>query len=228
MNSGARRDWPPTRRSYEPFHVVSALQKAIRRSDPDAALYWAAELCKSGYPDWAWRRLVVVATEDVGPVPGLVADLQALIEMDRDARKHQGKRADPAGSLFLMAHAVIRLCQAPKSRIVDWAFMHHLSDNVERREIPDEALDVHTREGRARGRDWTHFLEESGRLVQPDDAARARGYASMNDELEHLSARYEESFEKRHRGRKRELPGNPWRAKNEPPAGPTLFEDDAP
>src|ERR1019366_2399968 len=153
------------------------------------------------YVDWAWRRLVVIATEDVGRNPELLSDLQALIEMDRDSRKFQGKRNDPAGSMFLMAHAIVLLCKAKKSRICDWAYMHHVTDNVERREIRDEALDVHTREGRKLGRDWLHFLEEGGRLIDPDEASQSRGYTSMDDELEALGARYEQAFEYAHIGR---------------------------
>jgi hypothetical protein len=163
-------------------------------------------------------------------VPGLFADLQALIEMDAAARRHQGKRADPAGSLFLMTTAVLLLCKAPKTRIVDWAFMHHLSDHAQRREIPDEALDVHTQAGRKQGRGWVHFLEESGRIIDPDVAARSRGFESTADELRALGATYEQAFEKQHTGRRNELAKNPWAAKPspdpDPPAGvQTLFEE---
>src|ERR1019366_3997172 len=182
------------------------------------------------YVDWAWRRLVVIATEDVGRNPELLSDLQALIEMDRDSRKFQGKRNDPAGSMFLMADDIVLLCQAKKSRICDWAYMHHVTDNVERREIPDEALDVHTQEVRKQGRDWVHFLGESGQIIDPDEASRSRGFESMADELRELGAMYEQAFEKRHTGRPRGRAKTPWaKPTRGPPAGvQTLFEEEAP
>ena len=49
---------PPTRRGYDTREVVSAVQKAIRRSDPDAALYWGIEpRPPSGFGRWLWKRL---------------------------------------------------------------------------------------------------------------------------------------------------------------------------
>src|SRR4051794_35659972 len=55
---------PPTSRGYDAREVVSALQKSIRRSDPDAALYWGVELARSGYGAWLWKRLRIIAVED--------------------------------------------------------------------------------------------------------------------------------------------------------------------
>ena len=56
------------------YNLASALQKSIRGSDVDAALYWAARMLAGGEdPRFILRRLVVVASEDVGN-----ADPQAL------------------------------------------------------------------------------------------------------------------------------------------------------
>ena len=49
------------------YNLASALQKSIRGSDVDAALYWAARMIVGGEdPRFVLRRLIVVASEDVG------------------------------------------------------------------------------------------------------------------------------------------------------------------
>ena len=69
---------PDTRRGYDAREVVSALQKAIRRSDLDAALYWGVELARSGYGNWLWARLRIIVAEDCSPeATGLVGDVHA-------------------------------------------------------------------------------------------------------------------------------------------------------
>src|SRR3954463_1432437 len=131
---------PPTRRGYDAREVVSALQKAIRRSDPDAAVYWSMELARSGLGHWLWKRLRIIAVEDVSPeATGLVADVWALYE--QWVAEQKSRRG---GGLLLVARAAIALSIAPKNRVADWALIAHLGDHMERREIPDEALDMHT------------------------------------------------------------------------------------
>ena len=47
--------------------VVSALQKCIRRGQVDDALYWAVDMYLTGYDEYCWKRLRIMASEDVGP-----------------------------------------------------------------------------------------------------------------------------------------------------------------
>lgn len=157
----AGRELPPTRRGYSPFEVVSAFQKAVRRSDPDAAVYWALEMVLSGHGAWWWKRARIIAVEDIGPVggPGLVSDVGRLNDQWAGA-----KGATDGHDLLYVVHVALALALAPKSRLVDWALWHHRSDFTERREIPDEALDRHTRRGKSMGRDDRHFLAEASRL----------------------------------------------------------------
>lgn len=198
------RQPPRTKRGYDAFEVVSAFQKAIRRGDPDAALYWGFEVYKSGYPDWAWKRLRIIATEDVGVAApaGFQADIEALYGRYVDFKRKLGTRASADEGLFWFCHATILCATAPKSRLVDWAFMAHAGEHVERRDLPDEALDVHTRRGRRRGRGWDHFLAESGR-IEPFDG-----------DLAELEAEYRDHF-RRTVAKDSTLPDNPWRAEPE-------------
>ena len=39
---------------------------AVTDGPADAAVYWATELDLSGYTAWAWKRIRVIASEDVG------------------------------------------------------------------------------------------------------------------------------------------------------------------
>jgi hypothetical protein len=168
---------PPTRRGYDAYEAISALQKAIRRSDVDAATYWSCELVLSDYGAWCWSRLREIAAEDVSPTAtGLIADVATL--------SNQWKQPRKAGDygLLLVVRAVIALAIAPKSRIADWATVVHASGHVPRREIPDEALDRHTRRGKQMGRGWEHFIEEASRLVEFDG------------DLEQMSAGYRDQF----------------------------------
>lgn len=165
----ARRELPPTKRGYDAHEVVSALQKAVRRSDPHAALYWAFELERSGFGAWAWARVRVMVSEDIGvaaPV-GFAADVRALYDnWQKDPKHHHAP-------LFL-AHAVILIATAPKSRLVDWAVWHHVGDYTERLPIPDEARDRHTLAGKRKGRGWQHFLDVASVVRDYADTEEAR------------------------------------------------------
>lgn len=63
-----------TKNGYNLDEVVSALQKSIRRGLEEDAMYWALEMVDSGYIRYMWRRLLVIASEDIGP-----ADPQTVI-----------------------------------------------------------------------------------------------------------------------------------------------------
>lgn len=144
--------------------VASALQKCIRRGLADDALYWATELDLAGYTEYAWKRLRIIASEDVGLADRAAPlTVRALYESWLELRKKDDKRHAPE-RLFLV-HAVLYLAGAPKSRMVDHALIVHYEGKRERREIPDFALDLHTQRGRARRRGWKHFWEHGAQLA---------------------------------------------------------------
>jgi len=90
---------PPSIRGYDMFEVVSAYQKAIRRSDVDAAIYWGAEAHRSGFAAWIWKRLRIIVSEDCGPAaPGLPADVHALYSTAKDLGLKD------SGLMFVHAH----------------------------------------------------------------------------------------------------------------------------
>lgn len=97
----------------EHFDQISALQKSIRNSDPDAALYWLARMIEAGEdPLYLARRLIRTASEDVG-----LADPRAL-ELAVAARDAVQAIGLPEGALAL-AQAAIYLAVAPKSNALE-------------------------------------------------------------------------------------------------------------
>jgi len=146
---------------YNKWECISALQKAIRRSDGRRAMFFAWELCVSGYSYDAWRRLRVIAAEDCAGI-GMVAGVEAL----RRAAASGGEKEE-----FWAARAAWELAKAPKDRtpddFVNWAEMQAKKGANFRRDLfplMDWDLDMHTRQGKAKGRGYMFFLEESSKL----------------------------------------------------------------
>ena len=98
------------------YDTISALHKAVRGSDPDAALYWFVRMLDGGVdPRYAVRRLVRMASEDIG-----LADPRAL-RLTLDAAETYERLGSPEGELAL-AQAVVYLAVAPKSNAVYAAY----------------------------------------------------------------------------------------------------------
>jgi replication-associated recombination protein RarA len=144
--------------------VVSALQKCIRRGQVDDALYWAVDMYLTGYDEYAWKRLRIMASEDVGPAePNLPATIAALYSTYSDLKKKKDETHAPQRLQFV--HAVILLATARKNRVVDHALIHHFGNHAAlKRDIPNFALDKHTLRGKRLGRGFDHFFTEGGKL----------------------------------------------------------------
>ena len=94
------------------YDTISALHKAVRGSDPDAALYWLVRMLDGGVdPRYVARRLLRMASEDIG-----LADPRAL-RLSLDAAEVYERLGSPEGELAL-AEAVVYLAMAPKSNAV--------------------------------------------------------------------------------------------------------------
>lgn len=152
--------------------VRSALQKDIRRGNEREALFWASEIDLAGYGGYLFRVLRLIASEDVGlawPTGPVV--IKALHETFLEVRKEENGRWPPhnSGGMTYLAHAVMLLCRAPKSRAVDNACAVYWVSGPKYRadlgiEIPDYALDAHTARGRSMGRTEDSTYEESYRI----------------------------------------------------------------
>jgi len=91
------------------YDQISALHKAVRGTDPDAALYWLCRMLDGGCdPLYAGRRMIRMASEDIG-----LADPRAL-QVALDAVAAFERLGSPEGELAL-AECVLYLACAPKS-----------------------------------------------------------------------------------------------------------------
>ena len=64
------------------YDLLSALQKSIRGSDPDAACHYLARLLEAGQMQAACRRLMVIAAEDIGlAYPMIIPIVNAAVDM---------------------------------------------------------------------------------------------------------------------------------------------------
>src|SRR5262245_1560764 len=168
------------------YNLISALHKAVRGSDPDAALYWLARMLEGGEDRlYIARRLVRMAIEDIG-----LADPQALMQAlaAKDAFDFLGS---PEGELGL-AQAVIYLATAPKSNAAYLAFGAALRCAKDQGSLPPpkHILNAPTRlmqqEGYGAGYEYDHATPEafSGQNYFPDGMARAQFYGPSGRGLE--------------------------------------------
>ncbi len=98
------------------YDQISALHKAVRGSDPDAALYWLARMLVGGCdPLYLARRIVRMSNEDIGN-----ADPRAF-DVAMNAWQAMERMGAPEGELAL-AQAIVYLACAPKSNAVYTAF----------------------------------------------------------------------------------------------------------
>ncbi len=94
------------------YDVISAFIKSVRGSDPDAAMYWLMLMLEGGEdPEFIVRRLVILASEDVG-----LADSDGLrvAVAAADALAYVGLPE----ATYHLAHATLFLSTSPKSNSV--------------------------------------------------------------------------------------------------------------
>jgi len=97
------------RAADEHYDTISAYIKSVRGSDPDAALFWLAKMLEGGEaPEFIARRIVILASEDIGN-----ADPQALPLAVAAASAVE--RLGLPEARYALAQATIYLAAAPKS-----------------------------------------------------------------------------------------------------------------
>ena len=90
------------------YDIVSAYQKSMRGSDPDAALHYLARLLEAGDLPSACRRLMVCAAEDVGlAYPQILPIVNAAVDIANKVGLPEAR--------IPLADAVIMVATAPKS-----------------------------------------------------------------------------------------------------------------
>ncbi len=163
------------------YNLISALHKALRGSDADAALYWLARMLTGGEdPLYIIRRLVRFASEDIG-----MADPEA-IHQAMAAKNVYEYLGSPEGELQI-AQAVIYLATAPKSNA---AYMAEKAAKSSARKTgslmpPAHILNAPTKLmkdiGYGKGYAYDHDTEAgvSGQNYFPDDMKREAYYSPV-------------------------------------------------
>ncbi|WP_306120257.1 MULTISPECIES: replication-associated recombination protein A [unclassified Roseitalea] len=173
------------------YNLISALHKAVRGSDPDAALYYLARMLDAGEdPLYLGRRLVRMASEDIG-----LADPQALTVAlaAKDAFDYLGS---PEGELAL-AQACVYLASAPKSNAVYSAMKGAMRAAREHGSLlpPKHILNAPTKlmgaEGYGKGYQYDHDQPDafSGQDYFPPELGRQHFYEPVERGFEREIAR---------------------------------------
>lgn len=120
------------------YDVLSAFQKSIRGSDPDAAIYYLAKILSAGDMPSACRRILVIASEDIGlAYPQAAAIANACVD--------SAMRLGMPEARIPLAEAVIMLATAPKSNSAIMAIDNAMGDISSRDtgSIPPHLRDAH-------------------------------------------------------------------------------------
>jgi putative ATPase len=118
------------KKGEEHYNTISAFIKSMRASQPDAALYYLARMIESGEdPKFIARRMVIFASEDIG-----MKDPHALSLANAVFRAVEIIGYPEAG--INLAHGVIYLSSAPKTKAVYYAYLGAMADAKEHRNLP--------------------------------------------------------------------------------------------
>jgi len=169
------------------YDQISALHKAVRGSDPDAALYWLCRMLDGGCdPLYIARRVVRMAMEDVG-----LADPRAFA-LTLDAWEAYDRLGSPEGELAI-ANAVVYLAVVPKSNAV-YVAMGEAKADVEKFGTLDVPLRLRNAptslmKSLGHGRDYRYAHNEqdafaAGERYLPDEMPDRRYYRPVPRGLE--------------------------------------------
>ncbi len=103
------------------YDLLSALQKSIRGSDPDAAVHYLARLLEAGQMQSACRRLMVIAAEDVGlAYPMIIPIVKSCVDMALMLGMPEAR--------IPLGDAAVLMATSPKSNSAHIAFDAALAD----------------------------------------------------------------------------------------------------
>lgn len=120
------------------YNLLSAFQKSIRGSDPDAAIYYLARLIKGGDLISICRRLLVIASEDIGMAyPNAISIVKACVDSAMQLGLPEAR--------IVLAQATVLLATSPKSNASYMAINAALADldSMVQDDIPAHLKDSH-------------------------------------------------------------------------------------
>lgn len=170
------------------FDLLSCLQKSIRGSDPDAAVFYLAKLLHCGELLSVCRRLQVIASEDIGLAYPQAA---AIVKACCDSARELGM---PEAAIPL-SNAAVMLATSPKSNSAYLA-LHAAQADIEAglgKEIP-----VHLRSPLFKGYKYPHDYENHyvKQHYLPDDLKNKKYYTYGDNKTERAAKEYWEKIKK--------------------------------
>jgi len=178
------------------YDLLSALQKSIRGSDPDAACHYLARLLEAGQMQSACRRLMVIAAEDVGlAFPQIIPIVNACVDMAL-------KLGMPEARIPL-GDAAVLMATSPKSNSGHTALDAALADVRKGRglgfprQLQNVHADTYTQE-RDQGYLYPHDYPNHWVQQQylPDDIVGTKYYEYGPNKLEQAAKQYWDAIKK--------------------------------
>ena len=172
------------------YDLLSALQKSIRGSDPDAACHYLARLLEAGQMQSACRRLMVIAAEDVGlAYPQIIPIVNAAVDMALKLGMPEARI--PLGDVAIL------MATSPKSNSGHIGFDAALADVRKGRghgfprQLQNVHADTYTQE-REQGYLYPHDFPNHWVRQQylPDDIKNAKYYEYGPNKLEQAAKAY--------------------------------------
>ena len=172
------------------YDLVSALQKSIRGSDPDAAVHYLSRLLEEGQMQSACRRLMVIAAEDVGlAYPQIIPIVNACVDM-------AFKLGMPEAAIPL-ADATVLMATSPKSNSAYLALHGAMGDvkNGKGRGFPRHLQNMHADSysmEREQGYQYPHDFPNHWVKQQylPDDLVGVQYYSYGPNKVEQAAKAY--------------------------------------
>lgn len=172
------------------YDLLSALQKSIRGSDPDAAVHYLARLLEAGDIISPCRRLLVIAAEDIGlAYPQAIPIVKACVDSAFQLGLPEAR--------IPLADAAILLATAPKSNSA-YAAINMALDDVRRGntgEVPRQLQNVHAETtGMEVGQNYKYPHDYKNHYVKqqylPDNIKNVKYYKYGDNKTEQAAKKY--------------------------------------
>ncbi len=178
------------------FDMLSALQKSIRGSDPDAACHYLARLLEAGQLQSACRRLMVIAAEDVGlAYPMIIPIVKSCVDMALMLGMPEAR--------IPLGDAAVLMATSPKSNSGHIALDAALADVQKGRggTFPRHLQNVHAdtfTQERSQGYLYPHDYPNHWVAQQylPDDLVGTHYYTYGPNKLEQAAKQYWDAIKK--------------------------------
>lgn len=167
------------------YDLLSCLQKSIRGSDPDAAAFYLAKLLEGGDLLSPCRRLMVIASEDIGAAYPMAAVItKACVDSARELGLPEAR--------IPLANAAVMLATAPKSNT---AYQALDAASADVKAGKGTVIPTHLKSPLFKGYKYPHSY--GGWVEQqylPDDLAGTKYYKFGNNKTEQAARAYWESI----------------------------------